>query len=87
VRREHTGDATPNSTIFATNTGNDNTPGGSGLAQLTSSTGSPGHSADQLSNSSSPADNELIERIIDAIEERVIAELERRGRRHHPGVF
>jgi hypothetical protein len=31
--------------------------------------------------------NELIERIIEAIEDRVIDELERRGRRHNPGVF
>jgi hypothetical protein len=30
---------------------------------------------------------ELIDRIVDAIEQRVIDELERRGRRHHPGVF
>jgi hypothetical protein len=29
----------------------------------------------------------LIERIIEAIEERVINELERRGRRFNPGVF
>jgi hypothetical protein len=31
--------------------------------------------------------NELIAHIVEAIEERVIAELERRGRRHNPGVF
>jgi hypothetical protein len=57
------------------------------MSGLAASAGAVGQSANQLSNSSSPADNELIERIIDAIEERVIAELERRGRRHHPGVF
>jgi hypothetical protein len=30
---------------------------------------------------------EMLERIIDALEERVLEELERRGLRHHPGVF
>ena len=34
-----------------------------------------------------PDDGELFDRIVDALEERVIAELERRGRRHFPGVF
>ena len=42
---------------------------------------------DHVGASTSPSRNELIERIVDAIEERVIDELERRGRRHHPGVF
>lgn len=32
-------------------------------------------------------DGELFERIVDALEQRVLDELERRGRRHSPGVF
>ena len=31
--------------------------------------------------------SEMIEWIIDAVEERVLEELERRGRRFNPGVF
>jgi hypothetical protein len=81
----------PGSSIFASGGpagGNDNGNGApSGLAALAANVGALGQSANTLSSSTSPADNELIERIIDAIEERVIAELERRGRRHHPGVF
>jgi hypothetical protein len=34
-----------------------------------------------------PDDGELFERIVDALEQRVLDELERRGRRHAPGVF
>jgi hypothetical protein len=41
----------------------------------------------QVGSSTAPVRNELIAQIVDAIEERVIAELERRGRRHNPGVF
>jgi hypothetical protein len=37
--------------------------------------------------SGGPIRTELITQIVDALEERVIAELERRGRRHNPGVF
>jgi len=40
-----------------------------------------------LEVSSGPVRSELISQIVDALEERVIAELERRGRRHNPGVF
>jgi hypothetical protein len=40
-----------------------------------------------VQSSNTPAMNELISHIVEAIEERVIAELERRGRRHNPGVF
>jgi hypothetical protein len=29
----------------------------------------------------------MLEQIIDALEQRVLEELERRGLRHHPGVF
>ncbi|HEY2811887.1 MAG TPA: DUF4157 domain-containing protein [Acidimicrobiales bacterium] len=42
---------------------------------------------DHVGVSEGPPMNELIERIIEAIEDRVIDELERRGRRHNPGVF
>ena len=35
-----------------------------------------------------PADDgELFERLVDALEQRVLDELERRGHRHAPGVF
>ncbi len=37
--------------------------------------------------SSGPISAELLERIIDALEERVLHELERRGLRHNPEVF
>ena len=37
--------------------------------------------------SSAPLTAELIERIIEAVEQRVIDELERRGLRHRPEVF
>jgi hypothetical protein len=37
--------------------------------------------------SSGPISAELLERIIDALEERVLHELERRGLRHSPEVF
>ncbi|MEY2450516.1 MAG: hypothetical protein QOD92_90 [Acidimicrobiaceae bacterium] len=92
VRRETAPTVTgaPGSSIFSSGGpagGNNNDGGPGGLTGLVASVGAIGQSANTLSNSSSPADNELIERIIDAIEERVIAELERRGRRHHPGVF
>lgn len=40
-----------------------------------------------LTASTGPIRSELIAQIVDAIEDRVIAELERRGRRHNPGVF
>lgn len=92
VRRELDSSGAPGSSIFGSNgaiagAGNHddgNTPVAGGLLP---SLGAAGQSANKVSNSNSPAENELIERIIDAIEERVIAELERRGRRHHPGVF
>jgi hypothetical protein len=61
-------------------------PGG-GTGGLATTLGTPAPTPDNVGASSTPSDNEMIERIIDAIEERVIAELERRGRRHHPGVF
>ena len=37
--------------------------------------------------SSSPLSAEAIEWIVDALEQRVIEELERRGLRNNPGVF
>jgi hypothetical protein len=40
-----------------------------------------------VGNSRLPVRNAMIQEIVDAIEERVIAELERRGLRHNPGVF
>jgi len=43
--------------------------------------------AAQVGSSITPSTNELIERIIEAVEERVVNELERRGRRFNPGVF
>ena len=46
-----------------------------------------GATPENVARSKMPAQNELIREIVDAIEDRVIAELERRGLRHHPGVF
>jgi hypothetical protein len=42
-----------------------------------------------VSTDQSPAviDSETIEWIIEAVEERVLQELERRGQRYNPGVF
>jgi hypothetical protein len=48
---------------------------------------SEGATSSSVQSSNTPAMNELISHIVEAIEERVIAELERRGRRHNPGVF
>jgi hypothetical protein len=47
----------------------------------------PASAPPQVGSSITPSTNELIERIIEAIEDRVIDELERRGRRYNPGVF
>jgi len=47
----------------------------------------PSFAPPNVGGSTAPSQNELVERIIDAIEQRVVDELERRGRRHHPGVF
>jgi hypothetical protein len=58
-----------------------------GMQGLMEAAGYPTQTGEHVDRSNSPFENEMIERIIDAIEERVIAELERRGRRHHPGVF
>jgi hypothetical protein len=44
----------------------------------------PSGSAEQ---SSAVINAEMIEWIIEAVEERVLEELERRGLRHNPGVF
>jgi hypothetical protein len=43
----------------------------------------------QLPTEQSPTvvTSEMIEWIVDAVEERVLEELERRGRRFNPGVF
>jgi hypothetical protein len=37
--------------------------------------------------SATPISDETIEWIIEAVEQRVVEELERRGLRHNPGVF
>src|SRR5262249_6181005 len=47
----------------------------------------PSPAAPHVGSSIAPSTNELIELIIEAIEDRVIDELERRGRRYNPGVF
>jgi hypothetical protein len=47
----------------------------------------PSPAPPHVGSSIAPSTNELIERIIEAIEDRVIDELERRGRRFNPGVF
>ena len=53
--------------------------------------GAPEPTVNQSTGESAPThstdDGELFDRIVDALEDRVIAELERRGRRHSPGVF
>jgi len=49
--------------------------------------GAPSPTASHVGSSITPSTNELIERIIEAVEERVVNELERRGRRYNPGVF
>jgi hypothetical protein len=51
--------------------------------------GGPPVDASQASAEQSPAviSAETIEWIIEAVEERVLEELERRGLRHNPGVF
>jgi hypothetical protein len=47
----------------------------------------PSPTPPQVGSSMTPSTNELIELIIEAIEDRVVNELERRGRRFNPGVF
>jgi len=53
---------------------------------------SSGSTASSTGNASAPDrtpadDGELFERLVDALEQRVLDELERRGHRHSPGVF
>jgi hypothetical protein len=44
-------------------------------------------SSHPVEQSPAPLSAEALETIIDALEQRVIEELERRGWRHNPGVF
>jgi hypothetical protein len=57
-----------------------------------SSTPTPTLSTGATTPTVSPADlktelDKMVDRVVEALEQRVIDELERRGRRHHPGVF
>ncbi|HEY2044569.1 MAG TPA: hypothetical protein VGH11_17970 [Jatrophihabitans sp.] len=46
------------------------------------------HGTDPLAQGSKAADlDELVDRVVARIEQRVVDELERRGRRHNPGAF
>lgn len=47
----------------------------------------PGASPPLLDTSSAPISAETLDWIVEAVEERVLAELERRGMRFQPGVF